>query len=245
MEEREIDNHHSEQINEIIGVVPPWIIRWGITFFLIVLIAIFFLSTVIEYPQEIKLPVKVIYKDPLIPILSEVNGKIRTIFIKDGQKVHAGQALATIQDDEHPAKMPTILKAEVTGRIYFDENTQTGKLVATTQQIFFFARTKPEFICELEIPQDKIGMIKSGQSGTIKLNSYNSETYGSLHGRIVYISDIAYQGKTFNSLMSISDNFKTLTTRNIDLKYGMIGTANIVVRNESLFKMMFSKVTRF
>lgn len=245
MEERETNNQHSSQINEIIGAVPSWIVRWGITFFLIIVTAIFCLSTVIKYPEEIELPLKVVYKDPLIPIFPEVNGKIRTIAIKDGQKVYRGQVLATIQDADHPAKMPVLLKAAGSGWIYFTENTRNGQLASTGRQLFYFTGSKPVFICELAVSQDKIGKIKAGQTGSIRLKSYAPEVYGALHGRVEYVSAIAYRNKTFNSFMSIADNFDTGGMKEIDLKYGMTGVAHIVIREESLFKMMFSKLTTF
>jgi len=46
------DIRHSDEMQDIIAVPPSWILRWGVTLFIGVLVLIVALSAIIKYPDE-------------------------------------------------------------------------------------------------------------------------------------------------------------------------------------------------
>jgi multidrug resistance efflux pump len=88
----------SEEVKEILGQIPSWIIRWGMMLFLLVIGLIFLGSYIFKYPKIIIAPVKVTTENPPSNIMARTNGQIVELFVIDNQKVEAGQTLALIEN---------------------------------------------------------------------------------------------------------------------------------------------------
>jgi HlyD family secretion protein len=88
----------SEPVQEILGTVPPWIIRWGITLFLIIIILILFGSWFFKYPDFINAEIEVITQNPPAEIIAKSTGKIDQFFIDDKNHVQEGEKIAIIEN---------------------------------------------------------------------------------------------------------------------------------------------------
>ena len=97
----------SEPVQEILGTVPPWIIRWGITMFLFVIILIFIGSWIFKYPDFINAEIEVLTQNPPAEIIARSTGKIDQFFISDKHTVVEGQKIAII---ENPAKSDEVFE---------------------------------------------------------------------------------------------------------------------------------------
>ncbi len=97
----------SEPVQEILGTVPPWIIRWGITLFLIIIILIFVGSWFFKYPDFINAEIEVITQNPPAEIIARSTGKIEHFFINDNNHVVEGQKIAII---ENPANSDEVFR---------------------------------------------------------------------------------------------------------------------------------------
>lgn len=53
------DNVHSDEIQQIITTVPPWLLRWGILLFFILLVMMLSFSAFISYPDIVKTTLKI------------------------------------------------------------------------------------------------------------------------------------------------------------------------------------------
>ena len=60
---RQEDNYYSEPIQEILGRIPSWITRWGISVILGILGCIIIAASILEVPQVISSPVVVYAND--------------------------------------------------------------------------------------------------------------------------------------------------------------------------------------
>ena len=88
----------SEPVQEILGTVPPWIIRWGISLFLFILILILIGSYFFKYPDFINAEIEVITQKPPAEIIARSTGKIDHFFINDNHHVVEGQKIAIIEN---------------------------------------------------------------------------------------------------------------------------------------------------
>jgi HlyD family secretion protein len=95
----------SEEVQEIMGMIPSAIIRWGIS----VLFGIFclgmLLSWWIRYPDVLMAPVVITSNPPPIRMNAPVTARISHIFAQDGEPVEAGQWLVAF---ETPAELEDI-----------------------------------------------------------------------------------------------------------------------------------------
>ena len=88
----------SEEVQEIMGTPPKWIVRWGIVIILLVVIVLLSGSYFYKYPDIIEARVTIVSENPPISIVARSDGKLDRIFVADKQKVEAGELLGIIEN---------------------------------------------------------------------------------------------------------------------------------------------------
>ena len=96
----------SDEFQEVLGYVPPWILRWGITALAAVVVILLAGSAVIKYPDMIPARIVLTGSTPPATVVAHSSGKINELFVKDNQEVEAGEYLAVI---DNPARTEDIL----------------------------------------------------------------------------------------------------------------------------------------
>jgi HlyD family secretion protein len=88
----------SEEVQAILGAIPHWIIRWGITVFFLVIVVFLIGSYLFTYPDIKQAMIQVTSANPPAEIAARAFGKIKQILVKDNQKVCKGQIMAIIEN---------------------------------------------------------------------------------------------------------------------------------------------------
>ncbi len=88
----------SDEVQEIMGTPPKWIIRRGITVILLVVIVLLVGSYFYKYPDLIQARVTILSENPPISIVARSDGKLDEIFVLDKQKVEANTILGIIEN---------------------------------------------------------------------------------------------------------------------------------------------------
>jgi len=96
----------SEEFQEVLGGVPPWILRWGITVLAFIFIILLVGSAVIKYPDVLSAQVVLTGSTPPAVIVSHASGKLKELYVTDNQEVRIGTFLAVI---DNPALTEDIL----------------------------------------------------------------------------------------------------------------------------------------
>jgi len=96
----------SEEFQEVLGAVPPWILRWGITVLAVFLVILLIGSAIIKYPDVIPAPIVLTGSTPPADIVAYASGKIRQLYVSNNQDVETGKYLAVI---DNPARTEDIL----------------------------------------------------------------------------------------------------------------------------------------
>lgn len=95
----------SDDVQEILSQMPSWVVRWGISVIFASIVILLTASFVIKYPDVIVARVVVTTPIPPVKIVSQSNGKISNLFVKDNQTVKMGTILAVI---ENPASIDDV-----------------------------------------------------------------------------------------------------------------------------------------
>jgi multidrug resistance efflux pump len=109
MEEYEKIELRSEDVQEILGTPPRWIVRWGTTVLFIGMTMLGLVSWHIKYPDEIPAPLNLTTTEPPVPVVARATGYLSTLLVKDGDSVSAGQLLVVLQN---AANYKDVLKLE-------------------------------------------------------------------------------------------------------------------------------------
>lgn len=104
--EEDIIELRSEEFQEVLSSIPPWILRWGITTIAIIVITLLIGSSIFKYPDTITSTITLTGIKPAANIVAKSSGKLQELFVKDNQLVQTGDYLAVI---ENPAKTADIL----------------------------------------------------------------------------------------------------------------------------------------
>ena len=94
-------NLRSEEVKEILGRPPRWMIRWGITVIFVIITVLIIGSWFFKYPDVVPSTITVTTKNPPSPVISKASGKIEHLFVEDKQKVEKGQPLVVIENAAH------------------------------------------------------------------------------------------------------------------------------------------------
>ncbi|MEN8224875.1 MAG: HlyD family efflux transporter periplasmic adaptor subunit [Bacteroidota bacterium] len=94
----------SEPVQEILGSVPSWIIRWGTTLFFAIIVGLLVGSWFFRYPEVVpNLDVEVLTTQPPADVMARSSGKIESFFISDKQEVKMGDSIAVIENPANSA----------------------------------------------------------------------------------------------------------------------------------------------
>lgn len=224
---------HSDEVNEIITRVPSWILRWGLTVFLVVLIGVVGFSALIDYPDIIKTTLKIKTSRPNTTINCNTAGRITKVFVSPGDKVRSGQILAYIKYEDSTVHA---LISPIEGRLFYNGIVRQGKTIDKDSEIFYIEPNSRDFYGEMVIPKSGIAKIHKTQAVLIQLKDYPFEQYGMLHGTVKYTAttdgtDVLIAEVELNKLTT-DKNY------NLQLKPGMIGDAEIITNSSSILHKM-------
>ena len=88
----------SDEVQEIMGTPPKWIIRWGIVIIFLVVLTLLAGSFFYKYPDLINARVTIVSENPPISVVARSDGKLDKIFVIDKQKVEANTVLGIIEN---------------------------------------------------------------------------------------------------------------------------------------------------
>lgn len=87
----------SQEVQELLGNVPKWIVRWGTFLVSVVLVVLILLANVLNYPDVINSKIILTADVPPAEIKSYTDGPLSKLMVKNYEKVDQGQLLAVIQ----------------------------------------------------------------------------------------------------------------------------------------------------
>lgn len=97
MEEYDKIELRHEDVQEILGTPPSWIVRWGITVILLGVCVLFWVSWVVKYPDIIRAQVQVTTETPPVPVVARTTGYLSKLAVKDGDYVTKDTILVILQ----------------------------------------------------------------------------------------------------------------------------------------------------
>jgi len=107
MQDKEKDIElRSEEVQEILGRPPQWLVRWGITVVFTVIAGLFIGSYFFQYPEIVTAPIVVTTENLPANVVAKTNGRVDSLFVNEKQVVQKGQLLAVI---ENPANLTDML----------------------------------------------------------------------------------------------------------------------------------------
>lgn len=101
---------HSEDIHDIISTPPAWLLRWGITLVLAVILGLVLGATFIRYPEIVQAPLRINADNAPKPVINRSSGHIVRLLASENSEVTSGQALAWMESTADHQQVLDLLK---------------------------------------------------------------------------------------------------------------------------------------
>jgi multidrug resistance efflux pump len=134
---------YTEEVEEILGTPPGWILSWGIILLFSIIVILFLGSWLFKYPDIIVSDITVTTENVPANLVAKSSGKITGLYASDNELVKKGQFIAVI---ENPAVTNDVmdLKNELTG---YDSEKWLNPLLMTkiSQKSFILGEIESSF----------------------------------------------------------------------------------------------------
>lgn len=90
------NNYHSEEAQEILGRIPSWTVRWGVTVIFSIFAAIVIGCCFIKFPERVNATVTITTGNAPVDIVAKGSGDIERIFVKNDDSVARNAMLGVI-----------------------------------------------------------------------------------------------------------------------------------------------------
>ena len=132
MEEREYVELRSEEVQEILGTPPGWLVRWGTLVVLTCFAALLGVAAIISYPDVIEAKVVITTAVPPVDVIARTDGHIARLFVRDKVPVKQGAVLAVLQST---AKYEDIQKLDAIVEQWQNVNSNSLKDLKLPEQL--------------------------------------------------------------------------------------------------------------
>lgn len=141
----------SEEVQEILGTPPNWMVRWGTSIAFVTLVVLAWVSFWVRYPDTISGEVRVTSTDPPKKIISENNAMISEIRVQHEDTVKAGQVLlvfnsrAKLEDIQELENRITAVDAQDEESLLGFAPSQNLELGELENDLYNFFKKQEEF----------------------------------------------------------------------------------------------------
>jgi hypothetical protein len=227
---------HSYEVEEIIGNVPPWLIRWGIMMFLFVFGIIILCSTIISFPSLLPSTVVIDSKNQPFRVSWLRDGaELYKSDIKDGQKVMPSDTL--LVETNASGEITSVITAPVEGKAIVlkgaEDNPRKNTIIINP--------TLGNYEVRLYIKPERVGEVLPNQKVMINLAEYSAATFGPLEGKITEIIRIPVHDK-YIAKVRLVDGLKTIKNKTIPLASTLTGDGYIELSKKNIFLRIFGSL---
>lgn len=135
------------------------------------------------------------------------------------------------------------VKAQVTGYIESTSVNYVGQEILSTEQLYTILPASTEYYFEGYIKDKDISDVEVGDIVNIKLQAYSYSDYGSIKGKVVYISKMAENIEDKGNVYIVKVEIDTKAmNREIELKSGMTGNIEVAIGERTVFDYFVNSI---
>jgi len=231
----------STEMNEVIGAIPPWIIRWGITAIFLVGVVGIFVSSLIQYPDVLTGSVTLQAKNQPGKVVIKRDEKDASqafnYLVKDGSIVRPGDTLFIQTNTKTQISSPVI--TPMAGTIYITYGTEEQDMF---EKVIWVVPPSTDATVRINYASNAAGNVKSGQVVKISLDEFPENEYGFLTGKVLSILPMEMD-KGKQAIVALPKG-QLMTSENkvIPVRPLMKGSGEILLANKSIFKRIFGSL---
>lgn len=148
------------------------------------------------------------------------------------------QALQTLKSLVLAWEQKYVLKAPVNGIVSFNGFFHENQEIKIGQSLFFVQPLNTSYYLEMLIPQYNFGKVKTGQTVLLKFQAYPYEQFGSVTGKIDFISSTP-SDSGFLAKVILPAGLKTNYNKSLQYQHGLFASADIITKDMRLLELFY------
>lgn len=232
----------SEAVQEVLGLVPSWMIRWGNALIFLLIVGVFSMSYLIKYPDALNTEMEITTTYPPYNSYSEFDGEFEKILVVESTKVTKGELLAVLKDKEGKQYA---LTSPTNGMVYFSDFWKERMLVKKGTLIFTIVpENHGPFIGKIAITPTQLEEVFIGQQVEVSLSEKLFSIGGTtIKGSIKGITKAVNEKNMFHLEVELDNKDMLEFGQEVGvLKLGMKAKAKIITEDLRLLQRFFYRV---
>lgn len=166
--------------------------------------------------------------------------------------VSNNQSIADYESDvklREQTNKSQILASPVDGTVQTVSVTTVGGVVTSAQPVVSIVPKNAELIVEADVLNRDIGYVFEGQEVSVKLDTFSFQKYGTVNGKIIYVSPSAVEderkGLVYKIKVSIDRNCFNINGSDVPISSGMSGTAEIKLEERRIIEFFLEPIFEY
>lgn len=193
---------------------------------------------------------KLLNKESIIPQINssilnneaQQTEKQKEIFELDNtirqQKEIFGQAVNSMKTAVNEWKQNYLLTAPIEGKVSFNSFIQENQQLNTSQTVCYINPGNSSYYAEMKVPQSNFGKVKTGQKVLMKFSAYPYAEFGSVEGKVAFISQIATDSG-YLAKIDLPGGLTTNYNKPIQFREGLMANCEIITENMRLLERLY------
>ncbi len=153
------------------------------------------------------------------------------------------QSLNTFKSQIEDWKKKYLLVAPIDGKVAFATFLQVNQQLQANQIICFINPENTEYYAEVYIPQTNFGKVRTGQEVLLKFPSYPFQEYGSVSGKIDFISNINTDSGYLAKVI-LPQGLNTSYKKQVQFRDGLQAQGEIITQNMRLLERFYYSIIK-
>ena len=159
------------------------------------------------------------------------------------QKSIFQQALNTFKSQVEDWKKKYLLIAPIDGKVAFATFIEENQQLQVNQTICYINPENSQYYAQIVIPQSNFGKVAIGQNVLLKFPSYPFQEYGSVKGKIEFISHIPTDSGYLAKVV-LTDGLNTNYKKQIQYRDGLLAQGEIITKDMRLLQRFYFNIVK-
>jgi len=216
----------NDEVKEILGAPPRWIVRRGNSLLLGVVLLLIGLAALIKYPETLAGRALVTPVFPVTLIRTPAGMGPLAWHVRDGDTVRTGQTLFNE------------LRSPATGKVLFQRLAENKETLPEGVPLLLIVPLQRDYEAVVSLPAAGSGKVRMGQTVTVALDNFQSLEFGQLTGVVLSLPQAHENTVSFS--VRLDRHGQTTFKKELPLFGPSEGMATILTADKRLISQLFS-----
>lgn len=177
---------------------------------------------------------------------AEFEQSLTNILVSNNQALTDYEADLKLREQTNKSQ---VLTAPVDGTVQTVGITTIGGVVTSAQPVISIVPQNAELIVEADVLNQDIGYVFEGQDVSVKLDTFSFQKYGTIDGKIIYVSPSAVEderkGLVYKIKVFVDKNSFNINGSEVPISSGMSGTAEIKLEERRIIEFFLEPIFEY